>query len=125
MAVGAGAGADCAAATCGKAGDWAGAFSVAPADSVNGREGLSSAETRFEANRALKANAFSASATGSRGGSVAMAGCGNWTGCAAPPGSEGFIVAAAPAGNAAKPARCAAACCSLWRWSALKSCSSS
>ena len=40
-----------------------------------GAKRLSSAETRLEAKRALKASAFSASATGSRGGSVAGGGC--------------------------------------------------
>src|SRR5580698_1191074 len=65
------------AAACGKLEERAaGAVSVVLAlkDSASGREALSSAVTRLEAKRALKAIAFSASATGSRGGSVAWAG---------------------------------------------------
>jgi len=67
----AGAGAACAAeAAGGKLEVRADASSVAAEDSANGRDALSSAETRFDAKRALKVNAFSASATGSRGGCV-------------------------------------------------------
>jgi hypothetical protein len=50
--------AGCAAAACGKLGERIGVPS-APEDSASGCEALPSVETRFEANRALKASAFS------------------------------------------------------------------
>ncbi len=63
--------------------------------SANGRTALSDAETRLDANLALNAIAFSASATGSRGGSVGGIGVTGAGGVTVP---LGCIVPGAPFG---------------------------
>ncbi len=92
------------------------------AGDADGREAPVSAETRFDANLALKAIAFSASAMGSRGGSVA-AGVGDCVaGDAGPPTCVGAWV---PAAMPAVDVFCCWACCWLCRCSAVRFCSNS